>query len=587
MASSLREIEEFSSPQDQFMTQQEAIDELINRQKAASAAGTVSPFESSFNPFNPNFRATAQNAISNMLGGSQISSNPNYLQGRIANSLSGLVDFIPAVGDAVGVGDTITSYRQGDMLGTGINAAATGVGVLPLVGGPASKAVKAGGNRVRSALRGIDAWHGSPHKFDDFSMSRIGTGEGAQAYGHGLYFAEKRGVAKDYRDTLSTKGWDTVTGADHNKVVDDVAKLIGASDDEWLMIDTLLGNSLEFKQSIKDVAIGFGDDYVALAERMSNSTDASKEIATFTNFLNQSDGNLYNVDLKVSPDDLLDWDAPFSEQSKSVQDALSPYMDGPEVFLSNGKSISNPTGKQIYYNVVPNATNQADASKRMQELGVPGIRYLDGGSRSAGEGTRNFVIFDDSLVDTKRVNDKLTDSWMNSEARMARADEMGFNRDIYHKTWGKNFEGNNAFSSFDPQKMQQSDYGYAGKGVYATPKPLQEVYGNVTMPLKTNIKNPYIRTADNFKDELDPYLWIPKNSERLGSNAEASAAWTEMMQSNGYDGFIDEAVENGEIVIFDPKNIRSINAEFDPTKADSSDLLSSISPIQSSLRNIA
>ena len=40
-------------------------------------------------------------------------------------------------------------------------------------------------------------------------------------------------------------------------------------------------------------------------------------------------------------------------------------------------------------------------------------------------------------------------------------------------------------------------------------------------------------------------------------------------------------------IIFDPKDIRSINAEFDPAKADSSDLLSSISPTQSSLRNIA
>jgi hypothetical protein len=40
-------------------------------------------------------------------------------------------------------------------------------------------------------------------------------------------------------------------------------------------------------------------------------------------------------------------------------------------------------------------------------------------------------------------------------------------------------------------------------------------------------------------------------------------------------------------IILDPKNIRSTNAEFDPTKADSSDLLSSISPTQSSLRNIA
>ena len=139
-----------------IMTQQEAISELTQREESARVAGTVSPFESSWNPTNPNFRATAQNAISNMLGGSNISSNPNYLQGRIANTLSGLVDFIPAVGDAVGVGDTMTSYRQGDMLGTGINALATGVGVLPLVGGPASKAVRAGGNRARSALRGLE-----------------------------------------------------------------------------------------------------------------------------------------------------------------------------------------------------------------------------------------------------------------------------------------------------------------------------------------------------------------------------------------------------------------------------------------------
>jgi len=138
-----------------IMTQQEAISELGNREMAARAAGTVSPFESSFNPTNPNFRATAQNAISNMLGGSNISSSDNYLGGRVANTLTSLLDFAPVVGDAVGVGDTITSYRQGDMLGTGINAAATGVGVLPLVGGPASKAVKAGGNRVRSALRDI------------------------------------------------------------------------------------------------------------------------------------------------------------------------------------------------------------------------------------------------------------------------------------------------------------------------------------------------------------------------------------------------------------------------------------------------
>ena len=45
----------------------------------------------------------------------------------------------------------------------------------------------------------LEAWHGSPHKFDKFSMDQIGTGEGAQAYGHGLYFADEIDVAKGYQ----------------------------------------------------------------------------------------------------------------------------------------------------------------------------------------------------------------------------------------------------------------------------------------------------------------------------------------------------------------------------------------------------
>ena len=51
-------------------------------------------------------------------------------------------------------------------------------------------------------MAGITAFHGSPHKFSKFDMSKIGTGEGAQAYGHGLYFAENPKVAKDYKEKL-------------------------------------------------------------------------------------------------------------------------------------------------------------------------------------------------------------------------------------------------------------------------------------------------------------------------------------------------------------------------------------------------
>src|SRR5690349_16750001 len=47
----------------------------------------------------------------------------------------------------------------------------------------------------------IRAFHGSPHVFDAFDASKIGTGEGAQAYGHGLYYAESPEVAASYRNS--------------------------------------------------------------------------------------------------------------------------------------------------------------------------------------------------------------------------------------------------------------------------------------------------------------------------------------------------------------------------------------------------
>ena len=49
------------------------------------------------------------------------------------------------------------------------------------------------------------AWHGSPHEFDDFSTDSIGAGEGAQVYGWGLYFAEKRAGSR----ALPKRAWKT------------------------------------------------------------------------------------------------------------------------------------------------------------------------------------------------------------------------------------------------------------------------------------------------------------------------------------------------------------------------------------------
>ena len=47
------------------------------------------------------------------------------------------------------------------------------------------------------------AWHGSPYDFREFLLSAIGTGEGAQAHGWGLYFAQNRRTSEEYKKRLA------------------------------------------------------------------------------------------------------------------------------------------------------------------------------------------------------------------------------------------------------------------------------------------------------------------------------------------------------------------------------------------------
>ena len=54
-----------------------------------------------------------------------------------------------------------------------------------------------------AASLNVIGWHGTPHWFDRFLTAFIGTGEGQQAHGWGLYFGGDRKVAEGYRNGLS------------------------------------------------------------------------------------------------------------------------------------------------------------------------------------------------------------------------------------------------------------------------------------------------------------------------------------------------------------------------------------------------
>lgn len=132
-------------------------------------------------------------------------------------------------------------------------------------------------------------------------------------------------------------------------------------------------------------------------------------------------------------------------------------------------------------------------------------------------------------------------------------DKQGRPLVCYHKT-------TEDFDAFSDEKHGKNDYGYAGKGFYFMPFPLQGfTYGNITMPVYLSIQNPYIRTNDNWEDsDVDPYNWIPKQG--FENRHQAAIQWTNLIKKAGYDGFRDIAGDgNGEIVAFSAHQIKSVS----------------------------
>jgi hypothetical protein len=107
-------------------------------------------------------------------------------------------------------------------------------------------------------------------------------------------------------------------------------------------------------------------------------------------------------------DRMLDWDKPLSEQSPSVLAALEKsknkqiramleYAKTP--YTGAGIEGETKTMGEAYRTMSMNLSGRASAesakaSNLLQQAGIPGIRYLDAGSRGqGGNGTRNFVVF--------------------------------------------------------------------------------------------------------------------------------------------------------------------------------------------------
>lgn len=282
-----------------------------------------------------------------------------------------------------------------------------------------------GGNEPQFAA----AWHGSPADFDRFSTENIGEGEGAQAYGYGLYFAGSKDVADYYREALS-RGAALSMGELKNyfqpgRIVpsyggqDKVVSFNHNDNHGW---------SVTVHHVDKDGNRPIGPDG---RNRTHFTMPSDKEYEKVTGE-KPVRGKLYHVDLAPKEDEYLLWDKPLSEQSEKVKGVIEEaYKEAQREQVSYSKRFPDAglsdyeyrmwvdkvamlsimydgikgetyrTGSDMYHAFSRVEGGDQVASDILHSLGIRGIKYLDGSSRSQGEGNYNYVIFNDADVEIK------------------------------------------------------------------------------------------------------------------------------------------------------------------------------------------
>lgn len=270
------------------------------------------------------------------------------------------------------------------------------------------------GKRKRQS-REMRVYHGSPHNFDRFSLDAMGTGEGAQAFGWGLYFADMKDVAGWYKDHLAQKRLELAgqpnPGEATRYALDTIAFNYGNSD--FASISEIDRETLEAWAD----GISEDDPEIAAALRRIDPAD-----------LREPKGRLYTVDIPEAAD-LLDWDARIADQPAGIRAKIreagggqvdenltgqqfyeqlsrrfkdAAYQDGVALTSEMSKSGAGWTDENTARNnEIRDRYENPDraASEALRAAGIPGHRFLDGRSRSPGEGTRNYVIYDDAAID--------------------------------------------------------------------------------------------------------------------------------------------------------------------------------------------
>jgi len=284
---------------------------------------------------------------------------------------------------------------------------------------PAIEAFMNGKSIVNVTMeRQQSAWHGSPQDFGQFSTAHMGTGEGAQAFGWGLYFAGRKEIAKYYRDKLSNQASMITVGNDKFKVRTRNFGSATAVERATSMVSNMLNDHPDANNMALDFAIRRTKADIRSAE-IGNLTAFKKDagwgnVSLLTDTLSvleswrgkkieKATGKIYKVEIPEN-ENLLAWDRDMAGQTKAVKNKLKSsgilkeFRDNKSDFSSPQNTRGKLKGENLYNFIEWKKGSDRAASKLLNDIGISGHRFLDQASRDNGKGTYNYVIYDDAVI---------------------------------------------------------------------------------------------------------------------------------------------------------------------------------------------
>lgn len=266
------------------------------------------------------------------------------------------------------------------------------------------------------------AWHGSSHDFDKFDLGYIGTGEGAQAHGWGLYFAGNKDISQGYANKLSNPvGKVNVAGITYS---------IGRGGGSWRVRNIATGELVSKMKIVKAISALYTEQGKDKALKyLKDKADQMRKfkkiwIDAYDWLKNQEiddsqwhNGKLYEVEIP-DIDTLLDEQKSLSEQPSKVKKAiLDYYRSRPDKYIvpeDETLTGNNTTGKEFLKDVIfqlrreGSNTPERDASLLLNSFGINGITYY--GNRDG----RCYVVFDDKAV---QIIDKYNQAYRQGKIR--------------------------------------------------------------------------------------------------------------------------------------------------------------------------